>query len=120
MQIDFPYHADGRRLTATADEDEHVRDLIEQVLFTLPGERVNRPDFGSPVPQLVFAPLGSEVAVTAEMLIKEALQRWLSDRIVVRSVAAEAHDSSLRITIDYTAIRTRTEAQATFEAGGGQ
>ena len=52
----YPYQFDARGHTATADEDAWIRGLIEQVLFTAPGERVMRPDFGCGLAQLVFAP----------------------------------------------------------------
>ena len=51
--------------------------MIEQVLFTMPGERVNRPDFGSGVMQLVFAPASDEMATAAEFLVRGNLQQWL-------------------------------------------
>ena len=54
MNLDFPYHFDSHGRTAAIDYDAHIRDLIEQVLFTAPGERVNRPDFGSGLLRLVF------------------------------------------------------------------
>ena len=69
MQIDYPYRFDGRGRTAQTTADEHVRDLIEQVLFTTPGERDMRPDFGSGVLAMVFEPGGSDVAATAQFLV---------------------------------------------------
>ena len=54
--LDFPYHVDGTGRSATTGAADHVRDLIEQVLFTAPGERVMRPDFGSGLLALVFEP----------------------------------------------------------------
>ncbi len=63
MEIEFPFHIDGRgRTAAPADSDTHLRELIEQLLFTNPGERLNRPDFGSGLLQLVFAPNSTELA----------------------------------------------------------
>jgi phage baseplate assembly protein W len=47
MNIDFPFHFDSRGRTATTDEADHIRDMIEELLFTSPREQVNRPDFGS-------------------------------------------------------------------------
>jgi len=117
MNIDYPLHFDGNGRTAATDEADHVRDLIEQVLFTQPGERVNRPDLGSGVLQLVFAPLGQEVAATVEMLVKESLQRWLGDRITVASVASRAEDSALHIRIDYMINRTGQRISAEFVRG---
>ena len=83
MDIDFPFHFDGRGRTAEAATDEHVRDLIEQVLFTSPGERVNRPTFGSGLMQLVFAPNSDELATATQFLVQAALQQWLGDLIEV-------------------------------------
>jgi len=67
--FDFPYHVDGRGRTAETGEDDHIRDLIHQVLFTSPGERVNRPDFGCGVAQLVFQPNSDTLAAATQFLI---------------------------------------------------
>jgi phage baseplate assembly protein W len=112
MLLDYPYHFDGRERTAEATGADHVRDLIEQVLFTQPGERVNRPEFGSGVMQLVFAAASPEVAATTEFLIRGALQQWLGGRIAIGRVAVEAVDSTLQIAIDYTIIATGEVATA--------
>jgi phage baseplate assembly protein W len=101
MDVDFPYHFDERGRTAEADEPAHVRDLIEQVLFTAPGERVNRPDFGSGLLRLVFAPLSDELAATTEFLVQGALQRWLGDIIQLETVRVEIRDSALVVTVEY-------------------
>ena len=71
--LDYPYHFDGRGRTAATSNDAHMRDLIEQVLFTAPGERVNRPDFGSGLMQLVFAPNSDELAAATQFLVQGAL-----------------------------------------------
>ncbi len=100
-ELDYPYHFDSRGRTATTDEDEHVRDLIEQVLFTAPGERVNRPTFGSPVMQLVFGAASEEVATATQFLVQGALQQWLADRAKIEAVGVTAEDSTLTVTIEY-------------------
>lgn len=119
MQLDFPYHFDGRDRTAITNETEHIRDLIEQILFTSPGERVNRPDFGAGVLQLIFGPASPEAAATAEFMIKGALQQHLGQRIVLEKVTTEAEDSTLRIQITYRIARTGEQVTATFEQGAG-
>jgi len=101
MQIDFPYHFDDRGRTADTDFEDHVRDMIEQVLFTSPGERVNRPDFGCGLAQLVFAPTGPELATALQFTIQAALQRWLGDVIEPRGVAVEVVESAVRVTVQY-------------------
>ena len=89
MNVDFPFHFDSRGRTAETADDDHVRDLIEQVLFTAPGERVNRPDFGSGLLQLVFAPNSAELAAATQFLVQGALQQWLGDLIEVRAVQVD-------------------------------
>jgi len=118
MQVDFPYHFDGRERTATTDEAAHIRDLIEQILFTNPGERVNRPDFGAGVLQLVFAPASPEAAATAEFMIRGALQQYLGQRVLVETVRSAAVDASLEITIAYRILRSGQLETAEFAIGG--
>ena len=100
-EIAFPYAIDGRGRTAGADADDHVRHLIEQVLFTNPGERVNRPDFGAGVMQLMFAPDNDEMAAAAEFMIRGALQQWLGDLIQVEAVAVQSAGEQITIHIQY-------------------
>ena len=115
MLVEYPYHFDGRHRTAEAQPAAHVRQLIEQLLFTQPGERVNRPDFGSGVMQLVFSAASPEVAATAEFLIRGGLQQFLADRIAVSGVSVNAVEARLEITIDYTILATGEAQTATFE-----
>jgi phage baseplate assembly protein W len=105
--VDYPYHIDGRGRTAETTRDDHIRDLIEQVLFTTPGERVNRPDFGTGLMRLVFEPNSSELAASIQMLVRGALQQWLGELIRVDDVLAESHDGLLTIDVRYTVILTR-------------
>jgi uncharacterized protein len=107
IQITYPYQIDGRGRTAAAAPDEHIRQMIEQVLFTDPGERVNRPDFGAGVRQLLFAPGSDEMAAAAEFLIRGALQQWLGDLIQVEAVQvrAPAAEANLQIAIQYIRLR---------------
>jgi phage baseplate assembly protein W len=113
--IDFPFSPDRRGRTAATSDEDHVRDLIEQVLFTTPGERVNRPDFGCGLLQLVFSPNSMELAATTQYIVQGALQQWLGDLIQVNSVAVENQDSILRVHINYTLRRTQQAQIAQFE-----
>jgi uncharacterized protein len=99
--IASPYAIDGRGATAEAGRSDHLRQLIELVLFTNPGERVMRPTFGSGVLGLVFAPNSPELAATTQILISSALQTWMGDLISVRSVAVATDDSTLSITVNF-------------------
>lgn len=114
MHIDYPFHLDARGRTADTDHDAHVRDLIEQVLFTASGERVNRPDFGSGLMQLVFGPNSDEVATATQFLVQGALQQWLGDLIRVEDVQVESEETTLRVTVQYTTLRDQQRQTATF------
>ena len=119
MHVDFPFHFDGRGRTAETGEDDHLRDLIEQVLFTAPGERVNRPSFGCGLGQLVFAPNSDELAAATQFLVQGALQQWLGDLIQVAEVTVESEEAELRITVSYLVRRTQRREVARFTRGGG-
>lgn len=113
LDIPFALAATGR--TATTDDDDHIRDMIKAVLFTAPGERVNRPEFGCGIRQLVFAPLSDTLAATTQQLVHGALLRWLGDVILVDAVTVEAIDSSLFITVSYAVQATSERQTAVFE-----
>jgi phage baseplate assembly protein W len=119
MQLAFPYRIDGRDRTAESSEAAHLRELIEQVLFTNPGERVNRPDFGAGVLRLVFGPASPEAAATASFMMRGALQQTLGRRIVVEDVVARAEEASLHITVIYRPLRTGTPERADFTLEAG-
>ncbi|NTU63709.1 MAG: GPW/gp25 family protein [Chloroflexi bacterium] len=114
MNIDFPFHFDARGRTADTTYEDHIRDLIEQVLFTAPGERVNRPTLGSGLLQLVFAPNSPELAAATQFLVQGNLQQWLGDVIEVRAVNVEAIESTLRVQVDYVIRRTQQAQSAQF------
>lgn len=117
--LDYPYRFDGRGRTATTDRDDHIRDLIEQVLFTAPGERVMRPDFGSGLLALVFEPNSDTLAATTQMLVHGALQQYLSHLIGVQAVEVTNDDAALRVNVSYTVLLDRSTHSATFTAPGG-
>jgi len=119
MNLRYPYQFDGRGRTADADEATWIRGLVEQVLFTSPGERVMRPNFGSGLMQLVFAPNSPELAATTQFLVQGALQQWLGDLITVQAVEVAAEESTLRVTVRYVIRRTQLAQEAAFERGAG-
>ena len=115
MNVSFPYRVDGRGRTAEAENDDvHLRDLIEQLLFTTPGERVNRPDFGCGLMQLVFAPNSAPLAATLQALVHGALQQWLGHLLRIDEVAASSDDATLAVTVRYTVLRTQASKTASF------
>ena len=121
MNIAYPYQFDAGGRTAQALDEAHVRDLIEQVLFTSPGERVMRPDFGCGVAQLVFAPNSVELAGATQVLVQSALQAWLPDLVTVLGVSVEADDASLVVKVAYRLSGTDQPVLQTFTQaiGGG-
>jgi phage baseplate assembly protein W len=100
-ELDFPYRFDWRGRTASTDHPDHVRDLVEQLLFTGPGERVNRPSFGTGLPQLVFEPASPDLAAATELLIQGALQQYLGDLIAVESVTVGSEEGELDVAVTY-------------------
>jgi phage baseplate assembly protein W len=118
MNIDYPFHFDGRGRTALTGYDDHIRDMIEQFLFTNPGERVNRPDFGSGLLQMVFEPTSPDVAAVMEQTIMAGLQRWLGDLIQVHALDVTSEEATLRVELQYVVRRTGASHTETFERGG--
>jgi uncharacterized protein len=116
--LDFPFHIDNRGRSASTDEAGHIRDLIEQVLFTTPGERVNRPTFGSGLLQLVFAPQSDELATATQFLVQSALHQWLGELIQVEAVQVASQDATLQVTVQYVHRRTEQRQIAEFTRGG--
>jgi uncharacterized protein len=115
FDLGYPYRIDGRGRTAGAGYDDHIRHLIERVLFTAPGERVNRPDFGSGLLRLVFEPNSDVLAATLQFTVQGALQQWLGDRIELETVQVENEESTLRVTVAYRVRRTGEREVVTFE-----
>src|SRR6516162_1546353 len=97
-----PLRFDGRGRTAQTPADQHLRDLIEAVLLTAPGERVMRPTFGSGLLQLALAPNSDQLAAALQVLVQSGLQSWLGDLIEVASVTIAENDGSLTVSVDYT------------------
>jgi Bacteriophage baseplate protein W len=117
--LDYPYHFDGRGRTALTDDADHIRDLIEQVLFTAPGERVMRPDFGAGLLALVFEPNSTTLAATTQFLVQSGLQQHLANLIAVNAVTVDTLDSALQVTVRYTVLADGTAQQASFQLPAG-
>jgi uncharacterized protein len=112
MNIDDPFHFDHRGQTAAATDEDHIREMIEELIFTNPGERVNRPDFGTGILQLIFAPNSPELAAAVQFTLQAAIQKWLGDLIDVQNLEVNAVDSSLTVLISYV-VRTTNQLQTT-------
>lgn len=120
MNISFPYQFDGRGRTNEASMNDYVLQMIEQVLFTSPGERVNVPDFGSGLLQLTFAPNSVEMAAATQFSVQSALQKWLGSYISVQSVQASADEAILTVTVTYSLLNSDVTQVQTFVFGGQQ
>jgi phage baseplate assembly protein W len=115
MQVAFPFRVTGSGRTASQEQDDgHIREMIEQVLFTSPGERVNRPDFGSGLLGFVFAAANDEMVAAAQFLVQGALQQWLGDLIEVEAVEVTGEEATLHVTVVYRIVRTQQQAIAKF------
>jgi len=94
---------------------DHVEQMIRQVLLTAPGERADLPEFGCGIRQLLFAPHSDALDSTTQLIVQQALNRWLAGQIEVKNVvvtpAADGDTSQLRIRIEYILIETRSGKQ---------
>jgi uncharacterized protein len=117
--LDYPFGVAGSGRVAGTDVDDHVRDLIHQVLFTRPGERVNRPDFGCGLLELVFRPNSELLAGATELLVRGALQRWVSDVVAVDDIRLVVEDARLVVEVSYTRLRDGWAGEEVFAAPTG-
>lgn len=117
-QVDYPYHFDNRGHTAQTSLEDHIRDLIEEILFTSPGERVNRPDFGCGIPQLIFDPNSDALAAATRVEVQGALEEWLDELIEIEDVSVQNVDSQLVILVQYTIRLTQQQRLDEFVQGG--
>ena len=119
MNLDYPYGFGNNGLTAQTDLSGHIRDMIEQILFTSPGERVNRPTFGTGTATLVFAPNSDTLAAAQQQIIQASLQQWFI-RVLIRvlDVAVSNVDATLQITIRYAILQTQQQETQQFVYGG--
>lgn len=114
INVAFPFHLDGRGRMAEAGEEAHIQQLIEQLLFTERGERVNRPDFGAGLLDLVFSSLSDEEVTATEYLVRGSLQRWLGDRIEIDAVRVSEQDNVIYVRVVYRLAEQEEQRAATF------
>ena len=115
MNIKFPFQFDHRGRTAESNDADHIREMIEQVLFTSPGERVNRPEFGCGIMQQIFAPNSDQMAAALQASIQASLNRWLGDLIEVQALEVTNDESRLNVAMQYLVIRTGEQRVDTFD-----
>ncbi len=112
--LDFPFRFDAKGRAATTEIDDHIRDMIYQVLFASPGERVNRPDFGCGLLQMVFMPNSDLLATATQFLVQGSLQHWLSDVIEVEKVEISSQEERLAVEVVYTRLEEGQRQQDRF------
>ena len=118
VDVAFPYHLDDRGRTATAGYDDHVRQMLELLLFTRVGERVNRSDFGCGLLDQVFSPNAPEIAAALNVTITAAIGRWLGDVISLTALEVTAEESQLTVFISYLVLATSSPAELTTSIPG--
>jgi phage baseplate assembly protein W len=117
----YPLRIDGgSQQAAQAPYAAHVEQMIEQILLTAPGERVDLPQFGCGLRQLVFAPMTDSLSASLKIQVTQALGRWLAGIIQVSSidVTSSSEDAALgpgtvQVTVSYTLVDTQTREQTT-------
>ena len=112
----FPFRIDAASgQAAQANYGTHVDQMIRQVLLTARGERADLPEFGCGLRQLIFAPHSDALNATTQILVQQALNRWLSDQITVQKVTvatpAAGEENQISIEIDYVLIETQSKQQ---------
>jgi uncharacterized protein len=117
--FDFPFGFDATGHVAKTSPDGHVRDMIHQVLFTSPGERVNRPDFGCGLKQMNFLPNSDSLATATEFLVRGSLERWLGEVIRVEDVRVNARDERLEVEVVYRSRYDGLRREDLFALGTG-
>ncbi|HEY4389656.1 MAG TPA: GPW/gp25 family protein [Ktedonobacteraceae bacterium] len=115
MNIAYPLKVDQNGLFASADDEQHIAQLIEQVLFTTPGERVNLPEFGTSLSRFVFSTSNTEIISAVQLLVQGALQQWLGNLIQVQMVQITIEDSTLNINVSYIIKQTRKQMISQFK-----
>jgi uncharacterized protein len=118
MNVAAPIQFDPSGRTSLADDDAHILQMIEMLLFTAPGERVNRPDFGCRILQLIFAGNSPELAEAVKFSVQADLQRWLGDLIELRSLQASSEDSTIRLSVQYLVRLTGEVREVQMFRGG--
>lgn len=101
-------NADMGRVALEFDHAAYIEQLIKQVLFTDPGERINRPHFGCGLRRMIFAPNSEVTATLTQVTVYQALEKWLGTLIQVDKVEVKAEEEKLEVRITY-ALRARQE-----------
>jgi len=113
--LDFPFGLTPDGAIASVDEDHHIRERLEQILFTSPGERVMVPDFGCGARDLIFAGNNPVLAAATEFKVARALQTYMGNQVLINAVDVVNDEEKLIVTIVYTKTKDLQQQQTTFE-----
>src|SRR5258708_31792538 len=110
----YPFRiAAASRQGAQTGYEFHVEQMIRQILLTSPGERVNLPEFGCGLRQLLFAPNSDALQATTQLLVQKSLTRWLAGQIEVKNVSVSPGPggdySQIVVLIEYVLIETQSK-----------
>lgn len=98
----FPFAINKAGTVSASGGDEAIRGKIIQVLFTAPGERVNMPEFGCGLFNLVFEGNNTVLAAAMEFTIGQALARWLDKEIMVEGIEVQSQEETITVEVSYT------------------
>lgn len=114
LHLNFPFREESSGLAASVQHSRHVRQLIELVLFTSPGERVNRPHFGCALSSLTFEENEGAMQSAVEASVQASLQQWLGDLIDLEAVNVRPQQASVQVSVSYVERRTGQRRMEAF------
>ncbi|MES9901734.1 MAG: GPW/gp25 family protein [Sedimenticola sp.] len=109
VNFNYPYRIGEDGFTSTASRDKHIRDMLEQILFTNRGERAHRPEFGSGIREMLFTENTPELAASIQHMVQGALQQWLSGEIQVLEVGVQSEANKLKVLVRYRPLNEEAE-----------
>lgn len=115
MRLHWPHRIDASGRTAETDQDRYVRQLIEHLLQTDPGERVMRPNLGAGVRALLFAPVNDDLLGGTQALVQNNLERWLGHLVEIGAVDVTNAQSRVTVTVVYRVRRTGGEGRVVVQ-----
>src|SRR3954466_6292826 len=114
LNVAFPFRLDSRGHTEVTDDERHVNGMLEMLLLTTAGERVNRPDFGGGLRQLLFGPASPELAATVQHTLRAEILQWLDDVIDLRELDVWAEEGRMVLNLSYVLRHDGTQRTAEF------
>lgn len=101
MTMGFPFAFANTGRTRVPDAEQRLAELVEMLLFTIPGERVMRPTLGTPVSELLFEGMNDALDAALQVAVHAALSQNLAGIIDVREVEVTSNDTTIDVSIVY-------------------